>query len=117
MLKSIPALVQEIRANLRCIDASTAMEEIKKCNGVLIDVREPAEFAEKPAPLSTNIPRGLIEMKVATMFPKEDTPIYLHCATGARATFAGEQLQRMGYNTVSVITCSLDEVCSQQERR
>ena len=115
MLKSIPELVKEIQPNLRCIDASTAMNEIKKNKGVIIDVREPSEVAENPAPLSTNIPRGLIEMKATIMFPQEDTPIYLHCATGARATFAGEQLQRIGYSAVSVITCSLDKVCAQQE--
>jgi rhodanese-related sulfurtransferase len=36
----------------------------------------------------------------------------LHCATGARAIFSAEQLKRVGYLNVSVITSSLDDICN-----
>jgi len=112
MLKSIPELVKEIRPNLHCISAESAANEIKQNNGILIDVRELGEVAENPAPESINIPRGILEMKTPTLYPNADTPLYIHCATGARATLAAEQLRRIGYNKVSIITCDLETICN-----
>ena len=114
MLQSIPQLVQEIRSSLRCITAEQAMKEIANGNGVLIDVRESAEVEAQPAPLSTPIPRGVLEMKVSKQFPDANHPIYLHCASGARATLSAEQLRRIGYKRVSVITCGIADVCKSQ---
>jgi rhodanese-related sulfurtransferase len=111
MLKTIPELVQEIRQHVRCVSAEIAYGEIKQNRGILIDVREAVEVAEKPVPESINIPRGVLEMKVSTLYPSEDHSLYIHCATGARATLAAEQLQRIGYRRVSVITCDLETIC------
>lgn len=111
MLKSIPELIKEIRVNLRCISASEAFLEMKDNQGILIDVREPAEFAEKQSDGAINIPRGLLEMKASASYPDSATRIYIHCATGARASLAAEQLQRIGYTQVTVITCDLEAIC------
>ena len=45
------------------------------------------------------------------MYPDENLAIFIHCATGARAIFAAEQLARVGYQNVWAITCPLDETC------
>ena len=111
MLKTVPELVQQIRENIRCVSAKQALDEINNNQGIIIDVREPMEVQEQTVPVSLNIPRGLIEMKMSTLYPDAKTPIYIHCATGARATFATEQLQRIGYQQVSVITCDIDTIC------
>jgi rhodanese-related sulfurtransferase len=50
-------------------------------------------------------------MKMLQMHPDENLAIFIHCATGARATFAAEQLNRVGYNNVWVITCKFDDIC------
>jgi len=110
VLKTIPELIQEIRKYTRCVSAEIANNEIGQNQGILIDVREPIEVAEKPVPQSVNIPRGVLEMKVNALYPSEETPLYIHCATGARATLAAEQLQRIGYQQVSVITCDLEAI-------
>ena len=115
MLQSIPSLVQEIQTGLRCITAEQAMREIAIGDGVLIDVREAVEVAAQPAPRSIPISRGVLEMKVSMQFTDAHQPIYLHCASGARATLGAEQLQRLGYQRVSVITCGIDEVCKCQQ--
>jgi len=111
MLKTIQELVQEIRGHLRCVTAKVANTEIQQNRGIVIDVREPVEVAERPVPQSVNIPRGVLEMKVSALYPNEEIPLYIHCATGARATLAAEQLQRIGYRQVSVITCDLETIC------
>ncbi len=50
-------------------------------------------------------------MKMLQMHPDENLAIFIHCATGARATLSAEQLKRVGYKNVWVITCMLDDIC------
>lgn len=115
MLKTIPELIAEMRPDFRCLTAEFAMIEVQRNNGVVIDVRESAEVAESPTAQSINIPRGMLEMKMLSMYPDADLPIYIHCATGARATLAAEQLRRLGYAQISIITCDLQAVRKHQE--
>lgn len=115
MLKTVPELVAEARAGLRCVDANTAMQEISDNGGTIVDVREPVEVAHLTAPHSVNIPRGVLEMKVGEVIPDEAHPIYLHCASGGRATLAAQQLVKMGYEQVVVVTCPADTVKAAQE--
>lgn len=111
-LKTIPELVSEIRPKMRCLSAIEARQEISENQGLFIDVREPAEVTHDPAIGSINIPRGIIEMQMLERYPNPDVPIYIHCATGARATLAAEQLTRLGYQQVTIITCTLESICA-----
>lgn len=111
MLKTIPEIVATIKAEITIVNAEKAAADCQQSNGIIIDVREPAEFAQKSANNAINIPRGLLEMQVLQKFPDASKPIYLHCATGARACFAAEQLKRVGYENVFVITCQLEDIC------
>ena len=111
MLKTLSELIAQAGQSLNTMTAIEAARNYQPANGLVIDVREPAEFAEKAASKSINIPRGLLEMSMLQMFPDESLPIYIHCATGARATLAAEQLTRVGYKNVWVVTCPLDDVC------
>jgi rhodanese-related sulfurtransferase len=113
-LKTIIELIQEVRSTLRCITAQQAMAEVNNNSGLLLDVRETSEVSEKQTPSSVNIPRGVLEMKMLASYPNADLPIYIHCATGARASLAAEQLQRVGYQHVTVITSDLETVCNSQ---
>ncbi|MBT1450061.1 rhodanese-like domain-containing protein [Glaciecola sp. XM2] len=110
MLKTIPDLLSEVKPNVRCISADVAAKEREQNNGLLIDVREPAEHAAKPAVGAINIPRGLVEMKLMEIEKDPQRPIYLHCATSARAMLSAEQLARVGYTNVTVITCDMDTI-------
>lgn len=114
MLKSVPEMVAEARAELRCLDAATALAEIGENSGTILDVRELVEVNNLAAPHSIHIPRGILEMKVAEVIPDEHHPIYVHCATGGRAALAALQLVKMGYHQVTVVTCPIDTVCEQQ---
>ncbi len=111
MLKTIPALLPEIRQSIQCISATDGLNQCKAEQGILVDVREPAEFAQKSASNSINIPRGVLEMKMLELYPNAKQPIYIHCATGVRSSLAAEQLVRLGYENVWAITCKLNEVC------
>ncbi len=111
MLISISDLLNSIVAGQRRIEAVQAKDEIMQNKGLLIDVREPAEHADNGAVGAINIPRGLLEMKLMEIEKDATRPIYIHCASGARATLSAEALMRVGYENVSVITCSAVKVC------
>ena len=115
MLKTVAEIVAQARAGLRCVDAATALSEMKDNDGTIIDVRELVEVNNLTAPRSLHIPRGILEMKIAEVIPDENHPIYLHCASGGRATLGAQQLQEMGYTHVTVVTCPINIVKEQQE--
>jgi phage shock protein E len=104
-------LVQQARQRVRCISAQQALAELDNNRGLLVDVREPAEVAEQPVSASVNVPRGVLEMKIAALCD-EGRPIYVHCAAGGRATLAAEQLQRMGYRNVTAVVCPVADLQS-----
>ena len=111
MLKTIPEIISQVRKSINVITAAEAAKQCKHDNGIIIDVREPSEFSEKAASNTINIPRGLLEMKMLQLYPDENLAIYIHCATGARAALAAEQLNRVGYKNVWAVTCVLDDIC------
>ncbi|TMP32679.1 rhodanese-like domain-containing protein [Pseudoalteromonas rubra] len=111
MLTSPQDILKTVRPNQRCITAEQAKAEMAANQGLLIDVREPQEHQEKAASGALNIPRGVLEFQLPTLEKDPGKPLYLHCAAGGRAVFAAEQLTRIGYQNVSVITCKADEVC------
>jgi len=66
---------------------------------VVIDVREPDEFARGKIPGAYTIPRGVLEMQVDGRLPL-DTTVVLYCVGGARSALACKSLADMGYDKV-----------------
>ena len=66
---------------------------------VVIDVREPDEFARGKIPGAYTIPRGVLEMQLDGRLPV-DTPVVLYCGAGARSALAAKSLADMGYDKV-----------------
>lgn len=64
MLKTIPEIIAQAKASLNTITAENAAVKCNHEKGLIIDVREPAEFNDKSADGAINIPRGLLEMKM-----------------------------------------------------
>jgi len=112
MLTPIPELLKQVHPHITRITAEQALPILKQDNSLLIDVREPAEVARQAVVGAVNIPRGILEMKMLTLYPDENKLIVVHCATSARASLSAEQLQRIGYKNVSVISCKLETICA-----
>ena len=66
---------------------------------VLIDVREPDEFARGKIPGAYTIPRGVLEMQVDGRLPREST-VVLYCGGGGRSALAAKSLADMGFENV-----------------
>ena len=70
--------------------------------GVLLDVRNPSERKHGYIPGSVNLP--LNQLKSANkVIPALDTPVFVYCATGARADRAVKRLKRAGYTNIRSI--------------
>jgi len=73
-------------------------------NGVLVDVRTPAEFGEIHAVGAHLVPLAALDLKaVEAARGGKSGPVYLLCASGIRATKAAEQLRSAGLAEVVVV--------------
>ena len=70
--------------------------------GLLVDVRTPAEFAQAHAPGATLLPLSNLNGKEVSQLAA-GKPIYLMCQSGNRARQAAERIAKAGVNSVSVI--------------
>ena len=83
-------------------------------HALIIDVREPEEYAVGHVPGTINIPRGLLEFQIWKQvgFPAEsavDKTLYLQCSSGNRASLAAKSLKDLGFTDVTAVVMSLDE--------
>jgi rhodanese-related sulfurtransferase len=69
---------------------------------VLLDCREPSEYAALRVPGSVFIPRGTLEGAVEAQVPR-DRQVLVLCASGNRSALAADTLQQMGYRDVASV--------------
>jgi rhodanese-related sulfurtransferase len=82
-------------------------EEVLALEGaIILDVREPEEFAAGHIPGAINIPRGFLEVKADLVHPKKDDrladrgqKILCFCGGGHRSALAAATLQEMGFDS------------------
>ena len=75
---------------------------------LLLDVREPAEFAVLHIPGSLNVPRGLLEQScewdydetVPQLAGGREREIVVICRSGKRSVLAADVMQKMGFSNV-----------------
>ena len=102
--------VMAARKTVKTVDIKGYLAVVKDPKGAMIlDVREPAEFAAGHVPGAVNIPRGVLEFKIYKElgYPKKvDTSrkIYVQCQTGGRASLAAASLKKIGFkNPIAVV--------------
>lgn len=84
------------------ISAAQAVQLINREKAVLVDVREPAEFAAGHPVGSKSVP--LASLATSGELPKNKAlPIVVVCATGARASRAAAMLKKLGYDNARVL--------------
>ena len=95
------------------------MEDYRKIvehpgEALIIDVREPQEYAAGHVPGAINIPRGIIASQIwnhvgSSQKANLDRPIVLQCQSGRRATLAAETLGELGFTQTSAVIMNLDD--------
>ncbi len=67
---------------------------------VVIDVREPAEWAQGTPLDALRVPLAAVDARIPDLVPDRSTPLLTICASGARARRAAERLHAAGYRDV-----------------
>lgn len=95
------ALVDEARTEITETDVAAVRRRLDAGDAmVLVDVREPDEYARGHLPGAVPMPRGVLERDVEEAFPDLDAPLVLYCGGGYRSALAARSLGRMGYTDV-----------------
>lgn len=97
-------LVAQAKQQITEININEAKNELG--TSLILDVREPAEYAAGHLPGAVNIPRGVLEFKIGAhpdFQDKQGEKIIVYCQTGGRSALAAEALNKIGYgNAVSM---------------
>jgi rhodanese-related sulfurtransferase len=73
---------------------------INQKDAIVIDVREPAEFAQSHILNSRNVPLGEIEARLKDLERHKEKPVIVACATGNRSGSAAALLRKHGFANV-----------------
>ncbi len=79
----------------------TQAQTMNQQGALLLDVREPSEYAEIHAPNATLIPLGQLSERLNEIAAYKDKPIAVMCRSGKRSAKAVHLLQEAGYSHVS----------------
>jgi rhodanese-related sulfurtransferase len=101
--------VKDMVAEAKSMTGVVQPEEAHRAGGVLLDVRETQELAESGRlGAAVHVPRGFLEARAdptaesahppLTRAHGGALPVYVLCASGARAAMAAKTLTDMGYD-------------------
>lgn len=106
-LKTAAQMVQEARRRIENLTVDQVAAELVAGTAVLVDIREPNEYAQGGIPGAISAPRGMLEFWADPTSPYHraefhpNRRIILHCACGGRSALAADTLQEMGYLDVA----------------
>ena len=113
-----PVVSQKIQAAQKQVK-TISMEEYRKVvenpgDALIVDVREPHEYAAGHVPGAVNIPRGLLEFQVwkHVGFPANiemGRTVYLQCQSGNRASLAAQSLAELGFTHTTAVVMGLED--------
>ncbi len=99
----INALVAAARSRIREVEPGDCLAG----EALVVDVREPAEFAQGHLPGAVNLPRGVLEFQIRThpavagrTAGSSALPLLLYCLTGGRSALAADSLGQLGFEDV-----------------
>jgi sulfur-carrier protein adenylyltransferase/sulfurtransferase len=94
-------LLAQVKSEIDEVDATRARELLDGPDAPLVvDVREPDEWADGHIPHAVHVPRGHFESKIEQAAPDRARPVVVYCAGGSRSAFAAKTLQELGYENV-----------------
>jgi len=111
---SVKELVASTRKQVKWIDmAAFKVAFDRKEAGVIVDVREPVEYAAGHVPGAVNVPRGVVEFNIWEYvgFPDKtdmNKQLTLYCKTGGRCTLAAKSLQDLGLTNVTAVVMTFE---------
>ncbi|MBP2280656.1 rhodanese-related sulfurtransferase [Psychrobacter sp. PL15] len=108
-MKTPHDLVAAAKAQIKEVSVTQAEATCHKVD-VIIDVREPAEYAAGHIEGAVLVPRGMLEFVVSDLpaVNGTDTSILLYCKSSGRGALAAQSLEALGYKNVVSVTGGYD---------
>ncbi|MGO4393833.1 rhodanese-like domain-containing protein [Variovorax sp. M-6] len=94
-------------ANAGSLSAQGAVQLINRERAVVVDVREPEEFAAGHVTGAKNVPLNQLEQKLPTAVKNKSLPLLLVCASGSRAQRAVATAKKLGYEQAQAVAGGL----------
>ena len=89
------------------LTAQGAVQLINRERAVVVDVREPEEFAAGHVTGARNLPLSQLEEKLGALVKKKTLPVVLVCETGARSHRAVALAKKLGYEQAQAMAGGL----------
>jgi len=96
-------LANKAKAQITHLSNQQLKKALATGSDLLIDIREPDEFAAGHIKGAVNIPRGVLIFKIAKKIKDTNTRMILYCKSGSRSALSTLTLNNLGYkNTVDL---------------
>lgn len=82
------------------LQPAEAVQTINRDKAVLVDVCEPAEYAQAHVRNATNVPLGQLESGLENVVKDKTQTVIFVCAAGARSLRATSVAKKLGYEKV-----------------
>jgi len=89
------------------LTAQGAVQLINRERAVVVDVREPEEFAAGHVTGARNLPLSQLEEKLGALIKKKTLPVVLVCETGSRSHRAVALAKKLGYEQAQAMAGGL----------
>lgn len=85
------------------IGVMDAVQMMNRKDALILDVREPAEFAAGHAPNAKNLPLSQLEKRMDEIRKFKDRPAVIFCQSGSRSHSASGALKKAGFAQLAVL--------------
>ena len=98
----------------KTFEQTISNEDAVKGEGLILDVREVAEYAFGHIPGAKSIPMGELSERINEL--NQEQPIYVICRTGTRSDLAAQQLVEAGFTNVKNVLPGMSEYKGELEK-
>jgi molybdopterin/thiamine biosynthesis adenylyltransferase/rhodanese-related sulfurtransferase len=97
-------VLRQIKSRIDEVDPAEVREQASN-GAVLVDVREPEEWAAGHIPGAVHVPKSYLESRIEGAVPDRSAHVILYCASGNRSAWAARTLlDDLGYEHVESMT-------------
>ena len=103
-------MVAKAKSSVQKVSAADVKATIdKKDKAILLDVRDPGEFAAGHLPGAMNISRGTLEFNVFNKIKDQNAKIIVYCKTAGRSTLATKTMNDLGYKNAILMDAQFED--------
>ena len=93
-------LIQKATAGGKDVSVQEAVQLINRRDAIVLDIRDPSEFASGHIPNARNIPMAELEKRLREIEKFKQRPAIVICRSGTRAASACATLRKNGFQEV-----------------